>query len=95
MLQGGRYDLFETLAKACRELDAELLIAYFGGLSDFQARKLLRAGAAITHGGLNTVLDAIASGTPLLAIPLAFNQPGIAARLVHHLGIRASPPATS
>lgn len=113
-LQGGRYGLFKTLAKACRELDAELLIAHCGGLSDFQARKLRRAGAtrvtdfvdqraalaqadaAITHGGLNTVLDAIACGTPLLAIPLAFDQPGIAARLVHHgLGIRASRFATS
>ncbi|MEO3956543.1 nucleotide disphospho-sugar-binding domain-containing protein, partial [Chromobacterium piscinae] len=85
-----------------------------GGLSDFQARKLLRAGAAqvtdfvdqraalaqadvaITHGGLNTVLDAVAQSTPLLAIPLAFDQPGIAARLAHHgLGIRASRFYTS
>jgi len=113
-LQGGRYGLFKTLAKACRELNAELLIAHCGGLSDFQARKLMRAGAAqvasfvdqraalaqadvaITHGGLNTVLDAVAQGTPLLAIPLAFDQPGIAARLTHHgLGIRASRFATS
>ncbi|HCW99004.1 MAG TPA: zeaxanthin glucosyltransferase, partial [Pantoea sp.] len=32
----------------------------------------------------------------LLAIPLAFDQPGIAARLTHHgLGIRASRFATS
>jgi len=113
-LQGGRYGLFKTLTKACRELQAELLIAHCGGLSDFQARKLVRAGAAqvaafvdqraalaqadvaITHGGLNTVLDAVAQGTPLLAIPLAFDQPGIAARLTHHgLGIRASRFATS
>lgn len=113
-LQGGRYGLFKTLAKACRELDAELLIAHCGGLSDFQTRKLIRAGAtrvaafvdqraalaqadvAITHGGLNTVLDAVAHATPLLAIPLAFDQPGIAARLAHHgLGIRASRFATS
>ncbi|RPD96864.1 glycosyltransferase [Candidatus Pantoea deserta] len=113
-LQGSRYGLFKTLAKACRELDAELLIAHCGGLSDFQARKLLRAGAArvtdfvdqraalaqadvaVTHGGLNTVLDAVTHATPLLAIPIAFDQPGIAARLVHHgLGIRASRFATS
>lgn len=113
-LQGGRYGLFKTLVKACRELEGELLIAHCGGLSDFQARKLLRAGAAqvtafvdqraalaqadvaITHGGLNTVLDAVAHATPILAIPLAFDQPGIAARLVHHgLGIRASRFATS
>ncbi|MEZ3498364.1 glycosyltransferase [Pantoea sp. KPR_PJ] len=113
-LQGSRYGLFKTLVKACRELDGELLIAHCGGLSDFQSRKLLRAGAAqvtdfvdqraalaqadvvITHGGLNTVLDAVAHATPILAIPLAFDQPGIAARLVHHgLGIRASRFATS
>ena len=42
------------------------------------------------------MLDAVAQSTPLLAIPLAFDQPGIAARLAHHgLGIRASRFSTS
>ncbi len=100
-LQGGLYGLFKTLTKACHELNAELLIAHCGGLSDFQTRKLMRAAlaqadVAITYGGLNTVLDAVAPATPLLAIPLAFDQPGIAACLAHHsLGIRASRFATS
>ncbi|MDU2733708.1 MAG: glycosyltransferase, partial [Mixta calida] len=47
--------------------------------------------AVITHGGLNTVMDAIESVTPILTIPLAFDQPGVAARVVYSgIGRRAS-----
>ncbi|RUR27617.1 glycosyltransferase [Vreelandella nanhaiensis] len=57
---------------------------------------LSKARAVITHGGLNTVIDAIESTTPMLAIPLAFDQPGVAARVVHHgIGLRASRFASS
>ncbi len=62
-------------------------------VTDFtdQACLLRQAQAVITHGGLNTVLDAIAGGTPILTVPLAFDQPGVAARVVYHgLGRRAS-----
>ena len=44
---------------------------------------LKRASAAITHAGMNTALDCLTHGVPLVAIPLAFDQPGIAARLEH------------
>ncbi|WP_447555309.1 glycosyltransferase [Vreelandella sp. EE22] len=63
-----------------------------------QPRALERATAVITHGGLNTVVDAIESATPMLVVPLAFDQPGVAARVLYHgLGERAfnvSRPAT-
>jgi len=36
--------------------------------------------AAVLHGGFNTVLDALAAGVPIVAVPLAFEQPGPAAR---------------
>ncbi|WP_447957190.1 glycosyltransferase [Vreelandella sp. EE7] len=63
-----------------------------------QGAALARAEAVITHGGLNTVVDAIEHATPILAVPLAFDQPGVAARVLYHgLGERAfsvSRPAT-
>ncbi|MEB7538330.1 glycosyltransferase [Pantoea anthophila] len=61
-----------------------------------QAAALAQADMAITHGGMNTVLDAINHLTPLLTIPLAFDQPGVAARVVWHgIGRRASRFTTS
>lgn len=107
-LQGHRYSLFRTIARACRRLDARLLIAHCGGLNAAQAADLAALGAEvkdfvdqpaalrqsqviITHGGLNTVMDAIDSATPILTLPLAFDQPGVAARVVYSgIGRRAS-----
>ena len=46
---------------------------------------LLRlASVCITHSGLNTVLECLAQGVPHVAIPITFDQPGIAARIAHH-----------
>ncbi len=62
-------------------------------VTDFadQRAVLARADAVVTHAGLNTVLDAATAGTPALALPIAFDQPGVAARLVHAgMGLRMS-----
>lgn len=67
-------------------------------VTDFapQQAALARADAVICHGGLNTVLDAVASRTPVLALPLAFDHPGAAARVLHAgIGLRASARFTS
>lgn len=57
-----------------------------------QQAVLERADAVISHAGLNTALDACAAGKPVLALPIAFDQPGVAARLVHAgAGLKASP----
>jgi zeaxanthin glucosyltransferase len=72
--------------------EAERIGADF--VTDFapQQAVLARADLCITHAGLNTVLDALAAGVPLLALPIAFDQPGVAARIVHHgLGERLAP----
>jgi UDP:flavonoid glycosyltransferase YjiC (YdhE family) len=42
------------------------------------------ASVCITHSGLNTVLESLAQGVPQVAIPVSFDQPGIAARIAHH-----------
>ncbi|WP_296248063.1 glycosyltransferase [Pseudomonas sp. UBA4194] len=50
-----------------------------------------RADAVVTHGGLNTVLDAIAHRTPMLVMPIAFDQPGVAARVSYRrVGVHLS-----
>ena len=52
----------------------------------------------ITHAGLNTTLEAISRGVPILALPRNSDQPGNAARVVYSgAGLMASfhrdPPA--
>lgn len=107
-LQGHRYRLFKTIADACRQLGACVVIAHCGRLNARQIKRLEAAGArtvaftdqpailrqaqvVITHGGLNTVMDAISCATPILVIPLAFDQFGVAARVVYHgIGRQAS-----
>jgi len=46
-----------------------------------QLQLLDRATLAITHAGLNTALEALARGVPMVAIPITNDQPGVARRL--------------
>jgi MGT family glycosyltransferase len=56
-----------------------------------QLAALERADAVISHAGWNTIMDAIAAKTPMLALPIAFDHPGGAARVKHAgIGIQAS-----
>ena len=45
---------------------------------------LKRAALCITHAGLNTALEALAQGVPMVAIPIGYDQPGVAARIAYH-----------
>ena len=49
-----------------------------------QIELLKRAALCITHAGLNTTLESLAQGVPMVAIPIAFDQPGVSARIAHH-----------
>jgi MGT family glycosyltransferase len=49
-----------------------------------QIELLKRAALCITHAGLNTTLESLAQGVPMVAIPIAYDQPGVAARIAHH-----------
>ncbi len=52
-----------------------------------QIELLERAVLCITHAGLNTVLESLSLGVPMIAIPVGFDQPGVANRITyHHLG---------
>lgn len=96
-LQNSREPLFRCFAEACRGLDAQLVISHGGGLTDREAadlpgdplvvnyapqhQLLARAALTITHAGLNTVLDSLANGVPIVAIPITYEQPAIARRV--------------
>ena len=49
-----------------------------------QIELLERAALCITHAGLNTTLEALGRGVPLIAIPIGYDQPGVAARIAYH-----------
>jgi zeaxanthin glucosyltransferase len=96
-LQNRREALFRCFAEACHGLDVQLVISHGGGLNPRQAASLpggplvvgyapqtqLLAGArlTITHAGLNTVLDSLASAVPMVAVPIAYEQAAIAQRV--------------
>ena len=106
-LQGGRLPVFRAIARACREAGAELVVAH-GGLLDQHAAEaigadhvfdfvpqraiLKRATLCISHAGLNTVLDCLAAGVPMIVRPIAFDQKGTTARIVARgIGERMAP----
>jgi zeaxanthin glucosyltransferase len=88
---------FREIAEACAGLDAQLVISTGHGLAPEklgelpgkpivvpfapQGELLRRAALAVTHAGLNTALDALANGVPIVAVPVTNEQPGIAARI--------------
>ena len=96
-LQNGSEEIFKQIATACAGLNVQLVISLGGGLDPAalgglagdpivmkyapQLEILKRASAVITHAGLNTVLESLAEGVPLVAIPLGNDQPGVAARV--------------
>jgi zeaxanthin glucosyltransferase len=49
-----------------------------------QLELLKQTSVCITHAGLNTVLESLAQGVPQVAVPVTFDQPGVAARIAHH-----------
>jgi zeaxanthin glucosyltransferase len=96
-LQNGSEDIFRIIADACAGLDVQLLISLGGGLDPErlgilsgdpvvvtyapQLEIVKRAAVVITHAGLNTTLESLAEGVPLVCIPLGNDQPGVAARV--------------
>jgi len=88
---------FRVIAEACDGLDVQLVISTGHGVAPDtlgelpghpivvpyapQLDLLRRSAVAVTHAGLNTVLDALSTGIPMMAIPITNEQPGVAARV--------------
>jgi zeaxanthin glucosyltransferase len=105
---GGRWRLFQKLARTCSALDFKIVISHCNQLTQRQADRighdayvtghlpqrwmLNRADLCVTHAGLNTVVDCLELGVPMLAGPMAFDQPALGARINWTgTGIRLSP----
>jgi MGT family glycosyltransferase len=89
--------VIRMIAEACRGLNAQLVISLGGrfSLEQFgpfpgdplvvryapQLDLLKLADIVITHAGPNTVFETLMQGVPMIAIPIAHDQPAIAARL--------------
>ena len=96
-VQNTKQEIFYCIAAACEGLDVQLVISHGGGMNAEavqglpgsplvveyapQLEVLAKARLTITHGGLNTVLDSLKLGVPLVAIPITYEQPGTGARI--------------
>ena len=48
-----------------------------------QLKLLERSALCITHAGLNTALECLTRGVPMVAVPITNDQPGVAARIAY------------
>lgn len=98
-LHSGLTSVFEAIAMACSDLDVQLVISLgnrdAADIPDLpgspivvpfapQLEMLKRASLLITSAGMNTTLEALSLGIPMVAIPLDGDQPGIGSRIAHH-----------
>src|ERR1700758_4301214 len=61
-----------------------------------QIEILKRSSLCITHAGLNTALESLSTGVPMIALPITNDQPGVAARIADKkLGVIMSPHEAS
>jgi MGT family glycosyltransferase len=88
---------YRAIAEGCAGLNAQLVLSLGGGLEQQQFANLpgdpivvpfapqlellKRAAVCITHAGLNTALEALTNGVPMVAVPITNDQPGVAARV--------------
>ncbi len=88
---------FQYIAEACAPLNVQLVISLGGSTEPEalpklsgeplvvkyapQLELLQKASLVITHAGLNTTLESLNNGVPMVAIPVTNDQPGVAARI--------------
>lgn len=89
--------IFHKIASACEGLDAQLVMSLGGSATPEslpelpgsplvvgyapQLELLPKATLTITHAGMNTTLESLSNGVPMVAIPISNDEPGIAARI--------------
>ena len=97
-IQNRLLGVFQSIAEACQYLDVQLVISLGGSASPEvlqglpgnplvvsyapQLQLLEKAELTITHAGMNTTLECLTNGVPMVAIPIANDQPGVASRIV-------------
>src|SRR5262245_2367618 len=106
-LQNGVLQTYRVIAEACAGLDLQLVISLGGGqdpalLRDLPGEPVVvgyapqldlirRSVLTISHGGLNTALESLEQGVPMVVLPVAYDQPGVGAR-VEWSGVGRSIP---
>jgi MGT family glycosyltransferase len=106
-LQNGILRTFRMIAEASAGLDLQLVISLGGGqnpalLGDLpgdpvvvgyapQLELIRRSALTISHGGLNTALESLERGVPVVVLPVTYDQPGVGAR-VEWAGVGRSIP---
>jgi len=94
-LQPNAFGQFAMIAEACQRLDLQLVVAAGAAATQLgdlpgnpiivpyapQLQLLPKATLVVTHGGMNTLMQALSFGKPMVALPQTHDQPAIAARL--------------
>lgn len=95
-LQNKLRDVYQAIVHAVSGMDAQLVLALGSRDATLdlrtssnaivvpyapQLRLLSQATVAITHAGLNTALECLAHGVPMVCIPVTNDQPGVARRV--------------
>lgn len=97
-LQNRKQDIFTIIAEACVGLDAQLVVSLGSSSAPDslpklpgsplvvryapQLQLLQKAALTVTHAGMNTALESLSNGVPMVAIPITNDQPGVGARIV-------------
>ena len=98
-IQNKIFRVFIQIAYACLGLDVQLVISLGGASEPEelgyvpgspivvkaapQLDLLKRASLCITHAGMNTTLESLSNGVPMVAIPITNDQPAVAARIAY------------
>ena len=90
--------LYEVVLEVAPRLDAQVVLSLGGAELDMlpsqipanvivvpfapQLDILKKATLMITHAGMNATLECLSAGVPMVALPIAHDQPGVSARIV-------------